>query len=39
MLCDEDWDGVGGTEAQEGGDRCIHIVDSHSCTVDTNRAL
>ena len=31
--------GVRGREAQEGGDRCIHTVGSHSCTVDTNRTL
>ena len=30
MLCDdlEGWDGVGGREAQKGGDICIHTVDS-----------
>ena len=38
MLCDdlEGWDGVEG-KAQEGGDTCLHIADSHSCTAETNK--
>ena len=32
--------GVGqGREAQEGGDRCIRIADSHHCTAETNTRL
>ena len=39
MLSDdrEGWDGRGvGTEAQEGGDICIHIADSLYYTAKTN---
>ena len=39
MLCDglEGWDGGGdGREAQERGDICILIADSHCCTAETN---
>jgi len=25
-----------GREAREGGDVCLHIADSHSCTAETN---
>lgn len=28
--------GVGGREALEGGDACIHIDDSRGCTAETN---
>ena len=28
--------GVGGKEAKEGGDMCIHIADSHSCMAEIN---
>ena len=40
MLCDDlkEWDGVGGREAQERRDICIHIVDS-LCTAETNTKL
>ena len=41
-LCDDldGWDkGWGGTEAQEGGDICILLADSHGCTPETNTAL
>ena len=40
MLCGdlEGWDG-GGTEAQEGGDICICIVDSLNCTLEANTTL
>jgi len=31
--------GVGGREAQEGGDICIHMADSLCCTAETNRTL
>ena len=36
MLCDdlEGWDGMG-----VGGDICIHIADSLSCTADSNTTL
>ena len=30
---------VGGREAQEGGDICIHMVDSLLCTAETNTTL
>ena len=38
VLCDdlEGWMGDGGTEAQEGGDICIHIANSRCCTAKTN---
>ena len=42
MLCGdlEGWDGGGGgREAQEGGDICIHIVDSCCCTAEINMTL
>ena len=29
----------GGREAQEGGDICIHVVDSLCCTAETNPTL
>ena len=29
----------GAREAQEGGDICIHIADSHCCTAGTNTTL
>ena len=29
----------GGREAQEGGDMCILMADSHSCTAETNTTL
>jgi len=32
----EGWDGRG-VEIQEGGDICIHIVDSLHCTAETNK--
>ena len=35
MLCAD----LNGKEIQEGGDICIHITDSLSCTVETNTAL
>ena len=35
----KDWMGMGWKEAQEGGDACIHIAESHSCTADTNTTL
>ena len=28
--------GCGGREAEEGGDICMHIADSSSCTAETN---
>ena len=28
-----------GREVQEGGSICMHIADSHSCTVETNTTL
>ena len=28
-----------GREAQEGGDICIHIADSHSCIAETNTTM
>jgi len=28
-----------GSEVQEGGDICIHIVDSLHCTAETNTTL
>ena len=36
MLCDglEGWVGGGGRQAQEGGDICIYIADSHCCTAE-----
>ena len=39
LLCDnpDAWDG-GRRKAQEGGDTCMHIADSH-CTAETNTAL
>ena len=42
MLCDDldGWDlGVGGREAQEGGDIGIHTADSLRCTTETNTTL
>ena len=30
---------MNGKEAQEGGDICIHIVDSLCCTAETNITL
>ena len=41
MLCDnvEGWDGGVRREAQEGGDRCVHIDDSLHCTAETNVTL
>ena len=42
MLCDdlERWDGMGsGREAQEGGDICVLLADSHSCTAEMNTTL
>ena len=42
VLCDDldGWDGGGGgREVQEGGDICIHIVDSLLCTAETNKTL
>ena len=41
VLCGdlEGWDEGGGREAQEGGDMCIHISDSHCCTAETNITL
>ena len=38
MLCDDldEWDGRE-VEIQEGGDICIHIVDSLRCTAETNK--
>ena len=39
VLCDdlEGKDGVGdGMQAQEAGDICILIADSHCCTTETN---
>ena len=40
MLChDLDGWGGGGREAQEVGDRCIHIADSLHCTAETNTPL
>ena len=29
----------GGWKVQEGGDTCIHIADSLSCTAETNKTL
>ena len=36
MLCDDlgGWDGGDERQAQEGGDICIHIADSHCCTAE-----
>ena len=31
--------GWAGREAQEGGDECIHMADSHCCTAETNTTL
>ena len=41
VLCDnvEGWDGGVRREAQEGGDRCVHIDDSLHCTAETNVTL
>ena len=42
MLCDdlEGCDGEwGGREAQEGGDICIHMADSHCSGAETNTIL
>ena len=42
MLCDdlEGWNGGGGgRETQEGGDLCVHTVDSHCCTAEANTTL
>ena len=39
QLCDdlEAWEGgLGGREAQERGDICIHITDSRCCSTETN---
>ena len=41
-FCDdlEKWDGqVGGREAQEGGDVCMHRADTLGCTLETNTTL
>lgn len=40
MLCDDSewWDeGVGGREAQEEEDKYMLIIDSCSCTMETNK--
>ena len=34
----QEWDG-GGRKAQEGGDMCIAMADSHCCTAETNKIL
>ena len=41
MLCDdpERWHGVGGREAQERGDMCIHIVGSCFLISSDNHGL
>ena len=31
--------GGGETEAQEEGDICVHMTDSHDCTAETNTTL
>ena len=31
--------GVGGREAQEGGDSCLHAAGSHCCTAETSPAV
>ena len=38
MLCNdlEGWVRGGGREAQDGGDICVHVADSHCCTTETN---
>ena len=40
VLCDdlEGWDG-GRRGALKGGDMCIHMTDSHCCTVEINTTL
>ena len=41
MLCDDlaGWDGVGGREAQGGGDICIRIADSLCYTAEAKATL
>ena len=42
VLCDnlEGWGGEGGgTEVQEGGNKCIPKADSHWCVAETNTML
>ena len=40
MHCDDSKVGWGGgREAQEGGDICILIADSHGCTAESNTTL
>ena len=41
MLCDhlEVWDREGESEAQEGGDICIHMADSLCYTAETNNTV
>ena len=41
LLCDDlnRWDGVGGREAQEEGDVCMHMIDPPHCTAESNTAL
>ena len=31
--------GMGGKEAEEGGDICIHVADSFCCIAETNTTL
>ena len=33
------WDGGGGREAQEGEDKYTFIIDSRTCTTETNTTL
>ena len=41
MLCDDldGWNGGSGREAQEGGDMCTFMADSHCCMAKTNTTL
>ena len=41
MLCDdlEGWDCWARREAQEAGDICVLIADSHYCTAETSMTL
>ena len=39
MLCDDLEERHGVEEAQEGGDICILLADSHCCTAQTYTAL
>ena len=39
VLCDDLEGWKAGREAPEGGDICIHIVDSLCCTAETNTTL